>query len=132
MTEVESHLLTALVTEYLTKEAPDTAREFQCLLDSPSPVASCSFRLEDAVQHFYRTAPSKGNQLGLKDGHARRKMRKRKKVERPSSGEEKVLKVLTITYLEAVILDRFKTKTRQLILELGLLMFVSSLYSPFN
>ena len=92
MAEEESHLLTALVTEYLTREAPDTAREFQCLLNSPSPVAS--FRLEDAVQHFSRTAPSKGNQLGLKDGLATRKMRKKKKVEmeRPSSGEEKLLK----------------------------------------
>ena len=94
MTEAESHLLNALVTEYLTREAPDTAREFQSLLNSPSPVTSCSFRLEDAVQHFLRTAPSKGNQLGLKDGLANRKRRrKREKVERPSSGEEKVLKV---------------------------------------
>ena len=93
MTEAESHLLTVLVTEYLTREAPDTAGAFQCLLNSPSPVTSSSFRLEDAVQHYSRTAPSEGNQLGLKDGHARRKMRKRKKVARPSSGEEKVLKV---------------------------------------
>ena len=89
MAEAERHLLNALVTEYLTREAPDTARAFQCLLNSPSPVASCSFRLEEAVHHFYRTAPSKGNQLGLKEGPARRK-RGRKKVERPSSGEEKV------------------------------------------
>ena len=92
MAEAESHLLTALVTEYLTREAPDTAREFRCLLSSPSPVASCSFRLEDAVQHFFRTAPSKGNQLGLGDSLVTRKKRKKKKVERPSSGEEKILK----------------------------------------
>ena len=105
MAEAESHLLTALVTEYLTREAPDTAGAFQSLLNSPSPVTSCSFRLEDAVQHYSRTAPSEGNQLGLKDGHARRKMRKRKKVERPSSGEEKVLKLS---------LEILNTKSRQL------------------
>ena len=34
MAEEESHLLNALVTEYLTKEAPDTARQFQLLLAS--------------------------------------------------------------------------------------------------
>ena len=56
MTEGDSHLLNALVTDYLTKEAPDTARDFQSLLAS-------------------------------------NKRRKRKKVERPSSGEENVLKV---------------------------------------
>ena len=95
MAEEESQLLHALVTEYLTKEAPDTAREFQCLLNSPAIVAS--FRLEDAVHHFSKTAPSKGNQLGLEmeDGLASSKRgRKRKvQVERPSSGEEKVLNV---------------------------------------
>ena len=90
MTEEENNLLNGLVSEYLPKVAPDTAREFQCLLNSPSPVTSCSFRLEDAVQHFSRTAPSEGNQLGLKEGPARRKRKKKVEMERPSSGEEKV------------------------------------------
>ena len=94
MAEAESHLLNALVTEYLTREAPDTAREFQCLLNSPSPVAS--FTLEDAVLHFSKTSRLKGKQLGLKDDLPSSKRRKKKVVERPSSGEKKVLRRVSI------------------------------------
>ena len=81
MAEEVSHLLNVLLTEYLTKVAPDTARQFQRLSSSPPAVAS-------VVQQFSRsrTAPSKGNQLGLKDGLAISKRRKRKKVGIPSSG----------------------------------------------
>lgn len=96
MAEKETNLLNGLVSEYLTQVAPDTAREFQCLLNSPSPVAS--FKLEDAFQHFSKTSPLKGKLLRLKDDLLSSKTRKRKKkvVERPSSGEEKVLRRVSI------------------------------------
>ena len=60
MAEEETNLLNGLVAEYLTKVAPATATDFQCLLNSPSPVNS--FKLEDAVQHFSKTSPLKGRQ----------------------------------------------------------------------
>ena len=91
MAEEETNLLNGLVAEYLQRISPYTARDFQRLLNSPSPVAN--FKLEDAVQHFSKTSPLKGKQLGVKDRLVSSKRRKRKKkvVERPSSGEEKVL-----------------------------------------
>ena len=71
--------------------APDTAKEFQKLHSSTTTVASSSIRLEDLVQHFSETAPSKRRLelLGIKEGTdiKRRKMKKPKERER-SSGEE--------------------------------------------
>ena len=61
MAEDDTNLLRALVTEYLQKVAPETARDFQS--SQSSPPARASVRLEDVVQHFSRTAPSRVNQL---------------------------------------------------------------------
>ena len=85
MAEEENNLLNALVTEYLRKVAPETARIFQSFQSSTPAVAS--FRLEDTVQHFFRTAPSRVRQL---DSSKRR--RRRRKIETHISGEEKVLR----------------------------------------
>ena len=85
MAEEENNLLNALVTEYLRKVAPETARIFQS--SQSSAPAAASFRLEDAVQHFSRTAPSRVRQL---DSSKRR--RRRKVIETQSSGEERVLR----------------------------------------
>ena len=89
MTEEERNLLNALLTEYLPRVAPSTAQTFQARHSTPGTVAS--IRLEDVVEHFSKTAPSTGDQLGLKDDLA--SSNRRRKVERPSSGEENLLKV---------------------------------------
>ena len=84
MAEEENNLLNALVTEYIRKVAPETARIFQSF--QSSALAAASFRLEDAVQHFSMTAPSRVRQL---DSSMRRR---RKVVETHISGEEKVFR----------------------------------------
>ena len=84
MAEEENNLLNALVTEYIRKVAPETARIFQSFQSSVS--AAASFRLEDAVQHFSRTVPSRVRQLDS------RKRRSWKVIETHISGEKKVFR----------------------------------------
>ena len=89
MTEEERNLLNALLTEYLPRVAPSTAQTFQARHSTPGTVAS--IRLEDVVEHFSKTAPSTGDQLGLKDDLA--SSNRGRKLKRTSSGEENLLKV---------------------------------------